>query len=317
MKTTSNGMNKNSKIYVAGHSGLVGSSIVRRLQRDGFNNLILKTHAELDLLDQKAVNDFFEREKPEYVFLAAAKVGGIFANNTYRADFVYQNLMIEANVIHASYLNKVKKLLFMATSCIYPRLAPQPTKEEELLAGKLEPTNEPYSIAKIAGIIMCQSYNQQYKTNFISVMPTNLYGPSDNFDLENSHVLPAMIRKFHDAKVGNKKEVVLWGNGTAEREFLYVEDLADASLFLMQTYDSSEIVNIGTGEGVSIKTLAEKIKKVTGFDGEITWDTTKPNGAPKKFLDVSRLHSLGWKHSVVLDDGLEKTYEWFLNNFKS
>ncbi|MBI4224875.1 MAG: GDP-L-fucose synthase [Candidatus Sungbacteria bacterium] len=304
-------MNKDAKIYIAGHRGLVGSAIVRALQKQGYSNLILKTHAELDLLDQKSVGVFFEKEQPEYVFVAAAKVGGIMANSTYPADFIYQNILIEANVIQAAYLHKVKKLLFLGTSCIYPRLAPQPTKEEHLLTGALEPTNEPYAVAKIAGIIMCQSYNRQYGTNFISVMPTNVYGPHDNFDLQDSHVLPALIRKFHDAKTQNRHEVVLWGTGNPEREFLHTDDLADACLFLMDKYNDSGIVNIGTGIGISIRELADMLKSISGFAGEIVWDTTKPDGTPKKLLDVQKLHSLGWKHSIDLEKGLRETYAWY------
>lgn len=304
-------MNKESKIYVAGHRGLVGSAIVRSLQKKGYSNLSLKTHAELDLLDQQAVDAFFEKEKPEYIFMAAAKVGGIMANSTYPADFIYENILIEANVIHAAYLNKAKKLLFLGTSCIYPRLAPQPTKEEYLLTGALEPTNEPYAVAKIAGIIMCQSYNRQYGTNFVSVMPTNVYGPHDNFDLQDSHVLPALIRKFHDAKTQNRNEVVLWGTGTPIREFLHTDDLADVCVFLMNNYDSSDIVNIGTGIGISIRDLAEMLKKISGFTGEIVWDSTKPDGTPKKILDVEKLHALGWRHSIDFEKGLKETYMWF------
>lgn len=304
-------MNKDSKIYVAGHRGLVGSAIVRALQKQGYLNLILKTHAELDLLDQNAVGSFFARENPEYVFMAAAKVGGIMANSTYPADFIYENVMIEANVIHAAHLNKVKKLLFLGTSCIYPRLAPQPTKEEDLLTGSLEPTNAPYAVAKIAGIVMCQSYNRQYGTDFISAMPTNVYGPHDNFDLQDSHVLPALIRKFHDAKTQNRNEVVLWGTGTPEREFLHADDLADACLFLMERYDDSDIVNIGTGIGISIRELAELLKRISGFTGKIAWDATKPDGTPKKLLDVGKLRGLGWKHSIALEKGLEETYAWY------
>lgn len=307
-------MNKESKIYVAGHRGLVGSAIVRELQKQGYSNLILKTHAELDLLDQKAVGAFFEREKPEYVFMAAAKVGGIMANNTYPADFIYENILIEVNVIHAAYLAKVKKLLFLGTSCIYPRLALQPIKEEYLLTGTLEPTNEPYAIAKIAGIIMCQSYRRQYGTNFISIMPTNVYGPHDNFDLQDSHVLPALIRKFHDAKTQNRNEVVLWGTGTPVREFLHTDDLADACVFLMNQYDDPDIVNIGTGIGISIKDLAELLKKISGFTGAIVWDSTKPDGTPRKLLDVEKLHGLGWNHSIDFEKGLKETYAWFSNH---
>ena len=304
-------MNSYSKIYIAGHMGLVGSAIVRALKKQGYDNLILRTHSELDLLDQKATADFFKKEKPEYVFLAAAKVGGIMANKTYPADFIYQNLQIQNNIIHHSYLNGVKKLLFLGSSCIYPKLARQPIREEHLLTGELEPTNEPYAVAKIAGIKMCQTYNRQYGTNFISVMPTNLYGPNDNFDLENSHVLPAMIRKFHEAKISNQNEVVVWGTGAARREFLHVDDLADACVFLMNNYDDSEVINIGTGEDVSIKELAEMIKKITGFTGEIVWDASKPDGTPRKLLDVSRLHNLGWKHQINLPDGILSTYEFY------
>ena len=307
-------MDLSSKIYVAGHRGLVGSAIVRVLQKQGFDNLVLRAHSELDLLDQKAVADFFQKEKPEYVFLAAAKVGGILANKTYPADFIYQNLQVQDNVIHNSYLHGVKKLLFLGSSCIYPRNCPQPIKEEYLLTGPLEPTNEPYAIAKIAGIKMCQSYNRQYGANFISVMPTNLYGPNDNFDLENSHVLPALIRKFHEAKINNQNEVAVWGTGTAKREFLHVDDLADTCVFLMQNYNDSEIINIGTGEDISIKDLAEIIKEITGFAGEIIWDTSKPDGTPRKLLDVSRLHNLGWKHKINLVEGLRTTYEWYRHN---
>ena len=299
------------KIYIAGHRGLVGSAIVRALKKQGYNNFILRTHSELDLLDQKSVADFFKEEKPEYVFLAAAKVGGIMANNTYPADFIYKNLAIQNNIIHNAYLNGVKKLLFLGSSCIYPKLARQPIKEEHLLTGGLEPTNEPYAVAKIAGIKMCQAYNRQYETNFISVMPTNLYGPNDNFDLENSHVLPAMIRKFHEAKISNQNEVVVWGTGAPKREFLYVDDLADACVFLMNNYDNSEIINIGTGEDISIKELAEMIKEIIGFTGEIAWDASKPDGTPRKLLDVSRLHNLGWKHQINLPDGILSTYEFY------
>ena len=307
-------MNKDSKIYVAGHRGLVGSAIVLALQGRGFNNLVLKTHQELELLDQSAVKKFFEQEKPEYVFLAAAKVGGIMANKTFPADFIYKNLVIQTNIIHNAYLNKVKKLLFLGSSCIYPKLAPQPLKEKYLLTGDLEPTNKPYSLAKIAGIVMCQSYNEQYGTNFISLMPTNLYGPNDNFDLENSHVMPAMVRKFHEAKIAEKPSVTLWGTGSAQREFLYVDDLAKASLFLMENYHDSAIINVGTGEDVTIKELAEKVRVVVGYEGEIVWDTTKPDGTPKKLLDVSKLHTLGWKHTIQLDYGIATTYTWYKEN---
>ena len=306
-------MNKNSKIYIAGHKGLVGSAITRLLQKEGYKNLILKTRQELDLLNQQAVSDFFKKEKPEYVFLAAAKVGGIMANQTYPADFIYENLVIQANIMHTAYLNKVKKLLFLGSSCIYPKLTPQPIKEEYLLSGALETSNKPYAVAKIAGIITCQSYNRQYGTNFISVMPTNLYGPNDNFDLQNSHVLPALIRKFHEAKASGQKEIILWGSGSPKREFLYVDDLAEACLFLMKNYNSSEIINIGTGEDLPIKDLAEKIKEIAGYDGKIVWDKSKLDGTPRKLLDVSKITKLGWKHKIELENGLKLTYEWFSN----
>ena len=307
-------MKKDSKIFVAGHKGLVGSAIVRLLERSGYTNILTRTRDELDLLDQKAVMDFFENEKPEYVFLAAAKVGGIMANKTFPADFIYQNLVVETNIIHSAYKNNVTKLLFLGSSCIYPKLAEQPIREEYLLTGSLEPTNEAYAVAKIAGITMCQSYNKQYGTNYISVMPTNLYGINDNFDLESSHVLPAMMRKFHDAKVEGRNEVALWGTGIAKREFLHVDDLADACVFLMNKYDNSDIVNIGTGEDVSIRELAEMVKEIVGHVGDIAWDSTKPDGTPRKLLDVSRLHNLGWKHTIALKDGIASTYTWFLEN---
>ena len=309
-------MNKNSKIYIAGHKGLVGSAITRLLQKEGYKNLILKTRQELDLLNQQAVSDFFKKEKPEYVFLAAAKVGGIMANQTYPADFIYENLVIQANIMHTAYLNKVKKLLFIGSSCIYPKLTPQPIKEEYLLSGALETSNKPYAVAKIAGIITCQSYNKQYGTNFISVMPTNLYGPNDNFDLQNSHVLPALIRKFHEAKASGQKEIILWGSGSPKREFLYVDDLAEACLFLMKNYNSSEIINIGTGEDLPIKDLAEKIKEIAGYDGKIVWDKSKLDGTPRKLLDVGRIHKLGWKHKINLETGLKTTYDWHKNNYE-
>jgi GDP-L-fucose synthase len=309
-------MNKNSKIFVAGHRGLVGSAIVRHLQKKGYANLVLRTRKELDLLDQKTVAKFFATEKPEYVFLAAAKVGGIVANNTYPADFIFQNLTIETNIIENARKYGVKKLLFLGSSCIYPRMAPQPIKEEYLLTGELEPTNKAYAIAKIAGIVMCESYNKQHGTNFISVMPTNLYGINDNFDLQNSHVLPAMLRKFHEAKIADAKEVVLWGSGKPKREFLYVDDLADACVFLMNKYNGSEIVNIGTGEDVSIKELAELVQKTVGFKGKIVWDKTKPDGTPRKWLDVSKLNNLGWKHKVPLEKGVRTSYQWFRENYK-
>ena len=304
-------MEKNSKIYVAGHRGLVGSAIVRALQKNNFTNLITRTHDELDLLNQKDVYDFFNTEKPAYVFLAAAKVGGIMANKTYPADFIYQNLQVQSNVIDAAHRHQVEKLLFLGSSCIYPKLAPQPIKEEYLLTGPLEPTNDAYAIAKIAGIKMCQAYRKQYGDNFISVMPTNLYGENDNFDLETSHVLPALIRRLHEAKVNNFPNVTLWGSGTPRREFLYVDDMAEACLHLMNTYNEPEIVNIGTGEDITIKELAETIKDVVGFEGEINWDTTKPDGTPRKLLDVSKLHSLGFKHKISLMEGVQRTYGWY------
>lgn len=309
-------MDKNSKIFIAGHRGLVGSAIVRALQKDGFTNLVTKTSKELDLTNQNAVADFFSKEKPEYVFLAAAKVGGIMANKTYPADFIYKNLLIQKNAIHNAHIHNTKKLLFLGSSCIYPKLCPQPIKEEYLLTGELEPSNKAYALAKIAGIVTCQSYNEQYGTNFISLMPTNLYGPNDNFDLENSHVLPAMMRRFHEAKLAGNPSVTLWGTGVAMREFLHVDDLAEACLFLMQNYDDSSIVNVGTGEDVTIKELAEKIKKVVGYEGEIVWDTTKPDGTPRKLLDVSKLNKLGWKHTTSLDEGVTSTYRWFKENYK-
>lgn len=307
-------MDKNAKIYVAGHRGLVGSAILRKLQADGYTNLVYKTSQELDLRDKNEVDKFFEEEKPEYVFLAAAKVGGIVANNEYPADFIRDNLMIQTNVIDAAYRNGVKKLLFLGSTCIYPKFAPQPLKEEYLLTGELEPTNEPYAIAKIAGIKMCQSYNCQYGTKYISVMPTNLYGPNDNFDLHTSHVLPALIRKFHEAKENNVPYVEVWGTGTPRREFLYSDDLADACVFLMNNYEGNEIVNVGVGEDISIKELAEKIKNIVGYQGEIKFDTTKPDGTPRKLVDVSKINALGWKASISLEEGLRKAYQWFLDN---
>ena len=305
-------MKKTSKIYIAGHRGLVGSAIARRLASNGFNNLVLKRSAELDLRNQAAVAAFFENEQPEYVFLAAAKVGGILANNDYPADFIYDNLMIQSNIIHHSYRNGVKKLLFLGSSCIYPKFAPQPMKEEHLLDGKLEPTNEPYAIAKIAGIKTCQSYNRQYGTQFISVMPTNLYGPNDNFDLQSSHVLPALIRKFHEAKLAGKPAVEIWGTGSPKREFLHADDLADACVYLMQHYSDNDIVNIGVGEDIAIKDLALLIKDIVGFSGELTFDTSKPDGTPRKLLDVSKLNGLGWKAGISLRDGIAQTYQWYL-----
>lgn len=310
-------MEKTSKIFVAGHRGLVGSAIVRALESQGYSNIIKRNRDELDLLDQKAVAGFFATEKPEYVFDAAAKVGGILANKEHPAEFIHQNLVIQNNIIHNAYLNGVKKLVFLGSSCIYPKLAAQPIKEEYLLTGPLEPTNDAYAIAKIAGIMMCQSYNRQYGTNFISLMPTNLYGPNDNFDLTSSHVLPAMIRKFHEAKINNSPSVPLWGTGSPMREFLHVDDLADAAVYLMNNYDGSEIVNVGTGEDVTIKELAELIRDTVGYKGELDWDTSKPDGTPRKLLDVSRLHSLGWKHKIPLPEGVKDTYNWYLANVEA
>jgi len=304
-------MEYNSKIYIAGHRGLVGSAILRRLESEGYKNIIHRARKELDLTRQSAVEAFFEKEKPGYVFLAAAKVGGIYANSTYPAEFIYSNLMVQANVINAAHFYGVEKLLFLGSSCIYPRDCPQPMKEEYLLSGYLEPTNEPYAVAKIAGIKMCQSYNKQYGTNFISVMPTNLYGPNDNFDLMDSHVLPALIRKFHEAKVNDNPYAEVWGTGNPQREFLYVEDLADACLFLMENYDKKEIINIGTGEDVTIKELAGIVKEVVGYDGEMHFDRSKPDGTLRKLLDVSRINSLGWQAKTPLKAGIEKTYEWY------
>ncbi|MEJ5283481.1 MAG: GDP-L-fucose synthase [Brevinematia bacterium] len=308
-------MDKNSKIYVAGHRGLVGSSILRMLEKEGYKNIIVKTHKELDLTRQKDVEEFFKNEKPEYVFLSAAKVGGILANSTYPADFIYQNLAISMNVIHSSYLYGVKKLLFLGSSCIYPKLCPQPIKEEYLLSGYLEKTNEAYAIAKIAGLEMAKFYREQYGCDFISVMPTNLYGPNDNFDLKNSHVIPALIRKFHEAKINNKPEVEIWGTGSPRREFLYIDDLANALLFLMENYSDSIHINVGTGEDVTIAELAELIKKITGYNGKIVYDTSKPDGTPRKLLDVSRLNSLAWRPKYSLEEGLRLTYEWFNKNY--
>ena len=305
-------MEKESKIYVAGHRGMVGSAIVRKLTSLGYTNLLTRTSAELDLRNQQQVSDFFEVEKPEYVFLAAAKVGGIVANNTYRADFLYENLAIQNNIIHGSYVNKVKKLMFLGSSCIYPKLAPQPLKESYLLSGYLEQTNEPYAIAKIAGIKMCEAYRAQYGCNFISVMPTNLYGTNDNYDLVNSHVLPAMIRKFHEAKEKDASEMTLWGTGSPMREFLHADDLAEACLFLMENYNESELVNIGTGEDVTIENLAALVKQIIGFQGKIVWDTAKPDGTPRKLMDVSKLHGLGWHHKIALEGGIKLAYQDFL-----
>lgn len=310
-------MLKNSKIYVAGSNGMVGSAIVRSLKRNGFTSLIEKSSKELDLKDQKAVQQFFKDEQPEYVFLAAAKVGGIHANNQYPATFIYDNLMIQNNVIHAAYENQVKKLLFLGSSCIYPKMAPQPLKEEYLLTGALEPTNEAYAIAKIAGLKMCQFYKQQYGCNFISAMPTNLYGENDNFHLQNSHVLPALLRKFIEAKKNNQNEVGIWGSGAPMREFLYVDDLAEACLFLMENYNEKETVNIGTGEDITIKQLAETIQKIVGFEGNLVFDASKPDGTPRKLLDVSKINTLGWKHKINLEEGIQKTFNWIQkNNFE-
>ncbi len=307
-------MNKSSKIYVAGHRGLVGSAILRKLEKEGYKNLIVHTSKELDLRDKQQVDSFFELEKPEFVFLAAAKVGGIVANNEFPADFIRDNLMIQTNVIDASYRNQVEKLLFLGSTCIYPKLAPQPLKEEYLLTGPLEPTNDAYALAKIAGIKMCQSYNKQYGTNYISAMPTNLYGENDNFDLQSSHVMPALIRKFHEAKLSNQSSVEVWGTGTPKREFLYSDDLADACVYLMNHYNEDEIINIGVGEDVSIKELAETVQRVVGFKGELKFDTTKPDGTPRKLVDTTKINQLGWKADVKLEDGISLAYEWFLNN---
>lgn len=310
-------MLKSAKIYVAGSNGMVGSAIVRTLEANGYSNIVVKSSKELDLKNQQAVYDFFNQEQPEYVFLAAAKVGGIHANNTYPATFIYDNLMIQSNVIQAAYEFNVKKLLFLGSSCIYPKFAPQPIKEEYLLTGSLEPTNEAYAIAKIAGLKMCQFYKQQYGCNFISAMPTNLFGINDNFNLENSHVLPALLRKFIEAKQNNKQEVTIWGSGTPMREFLFVDDLAEACLFLMESYNGVETVNIGTGEDVSIKELAETIMKIVGFEGHLIFDASKPDGAPRKLLDVSKINTLGWKHQTSLEEGIQKTLNWIQkNNFE-
>jgi len=315
-------MDKSDKIYIAGHRGLVGSAIVRQLEERGFTNLLMRTHKELDLTNQAQVQTFFKQEKPDYVILAAAKVGGIHANNTYPADFIYQNMMIEANVINSAYENKVKRLLFLGSTCIYPKAVEQPMHEDALLTGVLEPTNEPYALAKIAGIKLCESYNRQHGTDFRSVMPTNLYGINDNFHPENSHVIPALMRRFHEAKVNNDAEVIVWGTGNAMREFLYVDDMAEASLFVLeldeQTYQANtrpmlSHINVGTGKDVIIREMAETMKEVVGFKGNLTFDTTKPDGSPRKLIDVSRLSNMGWKYSINLEDGLKKTYEWYLN----
>jgi GDP-L-fucose synthase len=310
-------MQKESKIYIAGHKGMVGSAILRKLQKEGFSNFLLRTSAELDLTNQASVNDFFQKEKPEYVFLAAARVGGINANNIYRGQFLYENIMIQSNVIHAAYLQKVKKLMFLGSSCIYPKLAPQPLKEEYLLTNTLEETNEPYAIAKISGIKMCEAYRAQYGCNFISVMPTNLYGPNDNYNLNNSHVLPALIRKFHEAKISNASFVEIWGSGTPKREFLHADDLAEACYFLMQKYNEPQFLNIGTGEDVTIKELALLIKEVVQFTGELKFDSAKPDGTPRKLMDVSKLHNLGWKHSISLEDGIARVYAEVKDKFET
>jgi len=307
-------LSPDSKIYVAGHRGLVGSAIVRRLQKGGYKNILTRTHEELDLTDIKTVASFFQRERPEYVFLAAAKVGGILANSTYPAEFIRDNLLIELSIIDAAYRSSVKRLLFLGSSCIYPRDCPQPMKEEYLMTGLLEPTNSAYAVAKIAGIEMCWAYNRQHGTQYLPVMPTNLYGPGDNFDLETSHVLPALIRKFHEAKTEGKKSVTIWGTGTPRREFLYVDDLADACVFLMEHYDGTELINIGTGQDHTIRELAEIVGCVVGFEGELTLDSSKPDGTPQKLLDVSRLKRIGWKAKIRLEEGIRTTYEWYVNH---
>lgn len=309
-------MESSAKIYVAGHRGMVGSALVRRLQAERYENIVVRTSRELDLRNQQAVSEFFETERPDYVFLAAAKVGGIMANNVYRAEFLYDNLQIQNNIIHNAYLTGVKKLMFLGSSCIYPKMAPQPLKEEYLLTGPLEYTNEPYAIAKITGIKMCESYRKQYGCNFISAMPTNLYGPNDNYDLNSSHVLPAMIRKFHEAKTEGKPFVELWGTGSPLREFLHADDLADACVYLMKTYDGEQFVNVGVGEDISIKDLAELIKKTVGYEGILHWNTDKPDGTPRKLMDVGRLHSMGWKHKYDLEEGIRITYQDFLSKIE-
>jgi GDP-L-fucose synthase len=306
-------MEKNAKIYVAGHRGMVGSAIFRKLQKEGYTNLVTRTSSELDLRNQQAVADFFAAEKPDYVFLAAAKVGGIVANNTYRADFLYENLAIQNNVIHQAFVTNVKKLMFLGSSCIYPKMAPQPLQEDSLLTGLLEETNEPYAIAKIAGIKMCDAYRSQYGCDFISVMPTNLYGYNDNYHPQNSHVLPALIRKFHEAKTNGDAEVTIWGSGTPMREFLFADDLADACYFLMENYSEAQFLNVGTGVDLTIRDLALLIQKVVGFEGQLTFDSSKPDGTPRKLMDVSKLHQLGWKHKIELEDGLKLAYQDFLN----
>lgn len=307
-------MNKNDKIYIAGHRGMVGAAIHRRLVKEGYSNIVTRTSFDLDLRNQQDVFDFFIEERPQYVFLAAAKVGGIVANNTFRGEFLYDNLAIQNNVIHASYLNSVKKLMFLGSSCIYPKMAPQPLKEDYLLTGLLEPTNEPYAIAKIAGIKMCEAYRAQYGCNYISVMPTNLYGYNDNYHPKNSHVLPALIRRFHEAKINKQSEVVVWGTGSPMREFLFADDLADACVYLMNHYNESQLVNIGTGEDLSIKELATMVKEVVGYYGTLLFDASKPDGTPRKLLDVSKLHKLGWQHHVALKEGVHLAYQDFVAN---
>jgi GDP-L-fucose synthase len=308
-------LEKSSKIYIAGHRGMVGSAILRKLEKEGYPNLLTRTSKELDLRDQVAVADFFKLEKPEYVFLAAAKVGGIVANNTYRAEFLFDNLQIQNNIIHQSYLNDVKKLMFLGSSCIYPKMAPQPLKEEYLLTGLLEETNEPYAIAKITGIKMCDAYRAQYGCNYISVMPTNLYGLNDNYHPENSHVLPALLRKFHEAKVNNAPDVTIWGSGSPMREFLFADDLADACYYLMQNYNDPHLINVGTGEDLTIKDLALLIKNIIGFEGELVFDSTKPDGTLRKLMDVSKIHSQGWKHKIDLSEGIKLAYQDFLSKY--
>jgi GDP-L-fucose synthase len=307
-------MHKSDKIYISGHRGMVGSAILRKLQAEGFTNLITKTSAELDLRDQAAVREFFSAAKPQYVFMAAAKVGGILANNTYRAEFLYDNLMIQNNIIHSAWQNDVQKLMFLGSSCIYPKMAPQPLKEEYLLSGELEPTNEPYAIAKIAGIKMCDAYRSQYGCHYISVMPTNLYGDNDNYDLKNSHVLPALIRKFHEARINNEPSVVIWGTGKPRREFMHVRDLAEACYFLMQNYDEAGFLNAGTGEDLEIGELAKLVGRIVGYKGEIVHDLTKPDGTPRKLMDVSKLHALGWKARIGLEEGITMVYDQFKND---
>jgi len=318
-------MDLKDKIYIAGHRGLVGSALVRQLESRGFTNLLMRTHQELDLTNQAQVQTFFEQEKPDYVILAAAKVGGIHANNTYPADFIYQNMMIEANVINSAYVSKVKRLLFLGSTCIYPKAVEQPMREDALLTDVLEPTNEPYALAKIAGIKLCESYNRQHGTDFRSVMPTNLYGPNDNFHLENSHVIPALMRRFHEAKINNDTEVVVWGTGNSMREFLYVDDMVKASLFVLelddQTYKANtqsmlSHINVGTGKDVTIREMAETMKQVVGYEGNLTFDTTKPDGSPRKLIDVSRLSNMGWEYSIDVEEGLKKTYQWYLSQNK-